>query len=65
MDVFGGLKVVKVLFVGKIYVVGRRLYKGYSYGEIEIYVMLVDDEEVEGGMNEKFEGVMKSKFINM
>ncbi|OWZ57476.1 hydantoinase [Cryptococcus neoformans c45] len=64
VDALGGPKAVKVLFAGKIHSVGRRLHKGHSYGEIEIHAMPADDEEVEGGMNEKFEGVMKIPFKN-
>ncbi|ODN83362.1 hypothetical protein L202_01517 [Cryptococcus amylolentus CBS 6039] len=64
VDVLGGPKSAKVLFEGKIHSVGRRLYKGHSYGEIEIHALAGDDEDEIGPKKERFRGVVKIPFKN-
>nr|XP_019001047.1 hydantoinase [Kwoniella mangroviensis CBS 8507]OCF64508.1 hydantoinase [Kwoniella mangroviensis CBS 8507] len=65
VNALGGSDAAKVLFEGKIVQVGRRLYKGHSYGEIEIHAM-GGDEATEDPNNpqRKFRGVMKIPFKN-
>ncbi|WRT68137.1 uncharacterized protein IL334_005112 [Kwoniella shivajii] len=41
VDALGGPKAARVLFEGKIVQVGRRIHKGFSYGEIEIHALAV------------------------
>ncbi|WVQ67482.1 uncharacterized protein L199_005682 [Kwoniella botswanensis] len=52
VNALGGSDAAKVLFEGKIVQVGRRLYKGHSYGEIEIHA-LAGDETTEDPNNPK------------
>ncbi|WWD16126.1 hypothetical protein CI109_100551 [Kwoniella shandongensis] len=61
VDALGGPKAARVLFVGKIFSVGRRLYKGHSYGEIEIHALAGDESEEDDPSQpkQKFEGIMK------
>lgn len=62
VDAVGGSKAGRVLFVGKIVEVGRKLHKGHSYGEVVIQALSAEDEEDddEEAPREKFEGVLKS-----
>ncbi|WOO78677.1 Putative D-/L-hydantoinase subunit A [Vanrija pseudolonga] len=66
VDAVGGSKAGRVLFVGKIVEVGRKLHKGHSYGEVVIQALSAEDEEDddEDVPREKFEGVLKIPFKN-
>ncbi|WWC69837.1 uncharacterized protein I206_103780 [Kwoniella pini CBS 10737] len=65
VDSLGGDKAARVLFEGKIVSVGRRLYKGHSYGEIEIHALAGDDTIQDPEHSKRtFRGVMKIPFKN-
>jgi DUF917 family protein len=66
VDAMGGSKAAKVLFAGKIVELGRRIYKGHTYGEIVIQALAASEEEDEDPSRprQKFEGTLKSKLVN-
>ncbi|KAG2041137.1 hydantoinase [Suillus americanus] len=67
VDAVGGSNSARVLFMGKITDVGRRLYKGHTIGEVIITALTVDDDIDDDDPDrpmERFTGTLTIPFKN-
>ncbi|EIW78714.1 hydantoinase [Coniophora puteana RWD-64-598 SS2] len=64
VDAVGGPSTARVLFVGKIAYVNRRLHKGHTIGEVIIHALKTEDTEDETPETERFSGTLKIPFKN-
>lgn len=67
VDAVGGSNSARVLFMGKITDVGRRLYKGHTIGEVVITALTVDDDLDDDDPDrpmERFTGTLTIPFKN-
>ncbi|WVR06716.1 hypothetical protein IAU60_003748 [Kwoniella sp. DSM 27419] len=60
VDALGGPKASRVLFEGKIVNVGRRIEKGFTFGEITIHAFAGEEVNDSGEQKKPFHGVMKN-----